>query len=94
MVLVLVEIPNTARSDSGRPTHPQATPPSNRKRNSYRRQLGFGSGLAILPRRLATALRRRLGRDQEVGDVGHPRPAVTEEDLPDRYVAARSVYAG
>ena len=40
-------------------------------------------GLAILPRRLAAALRRRLGRDQEVGDVGHPRPAVAEADLPD-----------
>ena len=73
---------------------PPPPAPSNRKRNSYRRQLGFGFGLAILPRRLAAALRRRLGRDEEVGDVGHPRPAVTEEDLPDRDVVSRLVCAG
>ena len=45
--------------------------------------MGWQRRLAILPRRLAAALRRRLGRDQEVGDVGHPRAAVAEEDLPD-----------
>ena len=49
-------------------------------------------GLAILPRRLAAALRRRLGRDQEVSDVGHPRPAVAEEYLPD--AVSWLVYAG
>ena len=45
--------------------------------------VGWQRRLAILPRRLAAALRRRLGRDQEVGDVRHPRAAVAEEDLPD-----------
>ena len=62
--------------DWGRPNNTGAPP----------RQRGlrlWPSHSPILPRRLGAALRRRLGRDQEVGDVAHARPAVAEEDLPD-----------